>query len=105
MIVLTSGAFSRTDLHQTLAARGVELLVIAGLMTHLAVDTSARDGTVLGYQVVVVSDATATRSLPAADGEGLVDHSTLQRAALAALADRFAEVLTTDEVLALPVRR
>jgi nicotinamidase-related amidase len=100
-----AGAFSRTDLHRTLAARQVELLVVAGLMTHLAVDTTARDATVLGYQVVVVSDATATRTLPGPRGDGLVDHETLQRAALAVLADRFAEVLTTDEVLALPPSR
>jgi nicotinamidase-related amidase len=97
-----AGAFSRTDLHATLQARGVTTLVVAGMMTHLAVDTTARDGTVLGYQVVVAADATATRTLPGPRGEGVVDHATLQRAALAALADRFADVLDTDEVLALP---
>ncbi len=99
-----AGAFSKTRLHEHLSSRGVEQLVVAGLMTHLAVDTTARDGTVLSYQVVVVSDATATRALPGPRGEGQVDEATLQRAALSALADRFAEVFTTDEVLALPVR-
>ena len=99
------GAFSRTSLQQTLAARGVELLIVSGLMTHLAVDTTARDGTVLGFQVVVASDATATRALPGPHGDGLVDHATVHRVALAALADRFAEVLTTEEIEAIPVRR
>jgi nicotinamidase-related amidase len=74
------------------------------MMTHLAVDTTARDGTVLGYQVLVVTDATATRSLPGPGG-GVVDHATLQRATLAALADRFADLLPTEELLSLPVAR
>jgi len=99
-----AGAFSKTSLHQGLSARGIELLVVAGLMTHLAVDTTARDGTVLGYQVVVASDATATRALRGPHGD-LVDEATVQRTALAVLADRFAEVMKTDEVLALPVLR
>jgi len=92
-----AGAFSKTDLDATLRARRVDTLVLAGIMTHLAVDTSARDATVLGYKVVVASDATATRDLPG------IDHATLQRASLAALSDRFADVMTTEAVLAVPV--
>ncbi|TMQ08427.1 MAG: isochorismatase family protein [Deltaproteobacteria bacterium] len=107
-IVITksaAGAFSRTALHQILAERGIELLIIAGMMTHLAVDTTARDATVLGYRAVIAGDATATRSLPGPHGDGIVDHATLQRAALAALADRFADIAATEEIIALPVRR
>lgn len=37
-----AGAFSKTRLHERLASLGVEQLVVAGLMTHLAVDTTAR---------------------------------------------------------------
>ncbi len=99
-----AGAFSRTELDAQLRARGIEQLAIAGMMTHLAVDSSARDGSVLGYQVVVVTDATATRALPGPHGDGIVDHGTLQRTALAALADRFADLLSTDELLGLPMR-
>lgn len=98
-----AGAFSNTALHPLLADRGVKLLVVAGLMTHLAVDTTARDGTVLGYQVMIAGDATATRSLPGPRGDGIVDHAALQRAALAALADRFADIATTEEIVSLPV--
>lgn len=74
-------------------------------MTHLAVDTTARDGTVLGYRMVIAGDATATRSLPGPRGDGIVDHAVLQRVALAALADRFADIATTDEIVAWPVER
>jgi len=104
VVKTAAGAFSNTTLHATLHARGIELLVLAGMMTHLAVDTTARDGTVLGYRVVIAADATATRSLPGPRGDGVIDHATLQRVALAALADRFADVLTTDEIVALPGR-
>ncbi len=98
-----AGAFSRTELDAQLRARGIDHLVIAGMMTHLAIDSSARDGSVLGYQVVVVTDATATRALPGPHGDGIVDHGTLQRTALAALADRFADLLSTDELQGLPI--
>ncbi len=98
-----AGAFTRTDLARRLADRQVEQLIVAGFMTHLAVDSTARDATVLGLRVVVASDATATRSLPAADGGEPVDHRILQRAALAAIGDRFADVLSVDEIAALPV--
>ncbi len=73
------------------------------MMTHLAVDTTVRDAAVLGFQVLVAVDATATRSLPGPRGDGVVDGATLQRAALGALADRFADLRSTDELLSLPV--
>lgn len=93
-----AGAFTRTDLDARLRERGIRSLVIAGLMTHLAVDSSARDATLLGYSVVVASDATATRDLPAADGAGRLHHADVQRVALASLADRFADVATTQTI-------
>jgi nicotinamidase-related amidase len=100
-----AGAFSNPALHRLLTERGVEVLIVAGLMTHLAVDCTARDGTVLGYRVMIAGDATATRALPGPRGDGVVDHATLQRVALAALADRFADIATTDELIAWPVER
>ncbi|MFT3765453.1 MAG: isochorismatase family protein [Minicystis sp.] len=107
-IVLTksmAGAFSRTDLDATLKGKGIELLVVGGIMTHLAVDTTVRDGMVLGYRVIVAADATATRTLPGPPGEPPIDHRTVQRASLAALADRFADVLAVDEIARLPIVR
>jgi nicotinamidase-related amidase len=98
-----AGAFSNTALHRLLTERGVEVLVVAGLMTHLAVDTTARDGTVLGYRVMIASDATATRALPGPRGDGVIEPATVQRVALAALADRFADLATSDEIVAWPV--
>lgn len=99
-----AGGFSRTDLHEKLQALGVRTLVVSGLMTHLAVDTTVRDGLVLGYRVIVPADASATRDLPGAAGGAPIDHRQLHEASLAALADRFADVLPTDALVALPVR-
>jgi len=102
-----AGAFSRTQLDAELRARGIDTLVIGGFMTHLAVFTTASDAMVLGYRVIVAADATATRTLPGAGGgEGddqVVEAAALKRAALAALADRAADVMLARVVMALPV--
>ena len=45
-LVLTkhmAGAFSKTELDLTLRAREIGTVIVAGIMTHLAVDTTARD--------------------------------------------------------------
>jgi nicotinamidase-related amidase len=101
VIKALAGAFSRTDLDAQLRQRGIDTLIVAGLMTHLAVATTVNDGMVLGYHVLVVSDATATRALPGAGGFDAVDAPTLQRAALAALADRAADVVDSRALLGL----
>jgi nicotinamidase-related amidase len=97
-----AGAFSRTDLDARLRAHGVDTLVVAGFMTHLAVDSTARDAAVLGYRVVIAGDATATRALPGPGGS-TIGADVVQATALAALADRFADVMATDDLVALPV--
>lgn len=100
-----AGGFSRSELDAVLRARGVDTLVVGGVMTHLAVDTTAREGTVLGYRVVVAADACATRPLPSATDDGVIDAATVHRVALASLADRFAEIASTSAIVARPVRR
>lgn len=99
----TGGAFTRTDLESQLRERGVDTLVIAGLMTHLAVAMTAQDAAVFGFQVIVVADACATRALPSALDGTTLPAAVLHRAALTAIADRFADVLTTSEVRSLPL--
>jgi nicotinamidase-related amidase len=117
-LVLTkgmAGAFSRTDLDARLRTLSIDTLIVGGLMTHLAVAITASDATVLGYRTIVAADATATRPLvdvtvPARPGskEGVpapvLDAQLVQRVALAALADRAADVLTTEAVMRIPVR-
>lgn len=85
-------AFVGTDLEQQLRAAGVESIVLAGFMTHMCINSTARGAFNLGFQPTVVAAATATRDLPAADG-GTVSAAALQAASLAALADLFAVVV------------
>lgn len=99
----TGGAFSKTNLDAELHARGIDTLIVAGLMTHLAVQITVSDGAVLGYHVIVAGDATATRALPSAYDGSVVDALALQRAALATMADRAADVLPSRRIIQLPL--
>jgi nicotinamidase-related amidase len=49
-------------LAQVLEEGGIELLVIAGTLTNVCCESSARDGNMLGYRVIVASDAMAART-------------------------------------------
>ena len=52
-------AFLRTDLHERLRSAGVEVVLVAGLVTSTCVLFTATSAMQLGYQVAVVEDATA----------------------------------------------
>lgn len=100
----TPSAFVGTDLDAQLKKKGIKKVIVIGLMTHMCISSTARDAVPLGYSVIIPEDATATRDLDDGKG-GVVDHKTLQRAALAGVADVFAEVMTTKDVMALPVTK
>jgi nicotinamidase-related amidase len=61
-------------------------------MTHMCVNSTARDAFNLGNRPVIVAAATATRELPGADGEP-VPAAALQSASLAGIADLFVIVV------------
>lgn len=84
-------AFVGTDLEARLKALGVTDLIVAGFMTHMCVNSTARSAFSLGFRPTVVASTTATRDLPAPDGS-VVPAAALQAASLAALADLFAVV-------------
>lgn len=85
-------SFVETDFDDKLKAVGAGNLVIAGFMTHMCVNSTARGAFNAGYAPTVVAAATATRSLPGVGGEP-VTAATLQSASLAALSDLFAVVV------------
>ncbi|MFN4062839.1 isochorismatase family protein [Azoarcus communis] len=91
-------AFVGTELDARLKALGVTRVVIAGFMTHMCINSTTRGAFSLGYQVCVPAAATATRALPAPDGS-VIDAPTVQRVALAALADLFAVVVADSEAI------
>lgn len=98
----TVSVFASSDLDGQLKAAGIDTLIISGLMTHACVAGAARDAAPLGYQIVVASDASATRSFTRANGES-IDDVTLHRAALAEIEDTFGSVLDTEQIIGLPL--
>lgn len=85
-------SFVDTPLDEHLKSVGAQNLVIAGFMTHMCINSTARGAFNLGYAPTVVAGATATRALPGVDG-GAIPAATVQGASLAALADLFAVVV------------
>jgi len=91
-------AFVQTDLDDRLKAASARNLVLAGFMTHMCVNSTARGAFNLGYAPTVVASATATRALPSTPDT--VSSAALQAASLAAIGDLFGIVI--PDVAAIP---
>lgn len=91
-------AFVNTDLHEQLQAAGASNLILAGFMTHMCVNSTARGAFNHGYAPTVVAAATATRDLPR--GSGVVTARALHEASLASISDLFGVVV--DDVDNVP---
>jgi len=81
------GSFFRTDLDSLLQKLGAKTLFLTGVATNFCVETTAREAVGYGYEVVMVSDATATYT-----EEGHL-------AALKVIGSGFGEVMTSEEVI------
>jgi nicotinamidase-related amidase len=99
----TVSVFGSTDLNERLKQSGINTVIVAGLMTHACVAGAARDAAPLGYSVIVASDASATRAITRVNGTS-IDKDALHKAALAEVEDTFGDVLSTAEIVKLPVR-
>jgi bifunctional isochorismate lyase / aryl carrier protein len=86
-------AFRATALEQRLRASGTTTVVLAGFMTHICVDSTARDAFQLGFDVVVAADACASRP------------SALHEASLHGLSHAVARLGSVAELLAPPPER
>jgi len=93
-------SFIATPLEAQLKALNIENLVIAGFMTHMCINSTARGAFNLGFKPTVVASACATRSLIGAKGQ-TIDAQTMHDSALAAIRDLFAVVV--DDVGSLKV--
>jgi nicotinamidase-related amidase len=91
-------SFVQTDLDERLKAAGARNLLLAGFMTHMCVNSTARGAFNLGYAPTVIASATATRALPGPTG--VVPSDALQAASLAAISDLFGIVV--PDVAAIP---
>ncbi|VCU68258.1 Peroxyureidoacrylate/ureidoacrylate amidohydrolase RutB [Pigmentiphaga humi] len=75
------------DLHERLAGRGIDTVLIAGTATNVCCEASARDAQMLNYKVAILADGCATRS----DAE--------HNASLSNLFGMFADVVTVAEAI------
>jgi nicotinamidase-related amidase len=91
-------SFVQTELDGRLKAASARNLLLAGFMTHMCVNSTARGAFNLGYAPTVVASATATRALPGPTG--VVSSEALQAASLAAISDLFGIVV--PDVAAIP---
>lgn len=71
-----------------LKARGIDTIIVTGIASNVCCESTARDGMMIGYRVIFVSDATASPS-------ELLHQTTLMNMRLI-----FADVVTTSELLA-----
>jgi len=77
------------NLHPRLRVRGVEFVLIGGMVTNVCCESSARDAHELGYRVTMVSDALAGHSFG------------LHEASLATFFRNFGDVRPSREVIAM----
>jgi nicotinamidase-related amidase len=85
-------AFAGTDLQTLLAATGRKNVILAGLMTHMCISSTARAGLDLGYRVTIDAASCATRDLPDSKG-GVIAAAMVHEVALVELSDRFAIIV------------
>ncbi len=91
------GSFTGTNLEAWLRERQIDTVVIAGYMTQMCCDTTARQAFHLGFAVEFLSDATGT--LAFSNLAGSVTAEELHRAVLVTQAMRFSKVMTTKDWL------
>jgi ureidoacrylate peracid hydrolase len=53
-------AFQDTELRAWLQSVGINILVLCGIDTSIYVQTSPRDGFIMGYDVILIADGTAS---------------------------------------------
>ena len=95
----TASAFVGTNLEELLHSLEISSLVIAGLTTDHCVSASARSASDLGFEVIVVSDATAAHEKKAWDGNSY-SAENVHTLSLVALDGEFSDIRSTDEILA-----
>lgn len=91
-------SFRETKLLEMLKEWEVERVVIAGMMTHMCVDATARAAADLGFQVIIAEDACATRDLQYDDTT--IPADLVHKSFLAALKS-YGKVMKSEGIIAL----
>ena len=95
----TISAFASTDLARRLTQWKINRLTVSGIQTEQCCETTTRDASDRGYQVDFVTDATLTFAIPHWAGGPELSTDEVVRRTEYALADRFANVVSTQDVL------
>ncbi|RPF35349.1 cysteine hydrolase family protein [Streptomyces sp. TLI_185] len=96
---VNSAFYGAPDLDAWLKAEGISQFVVAGIQTNMCVETTARMGGNLGYDVVVAYDATYTFALEGPFGWRRSADEIAQASAVSLHGGGFARVVATKEVV------
>jgi nicotinamidase-related amidase len=91
------GSFTNTGLEEYLRGHGTEQLIIAGFMTQMCCDTTARQAPHHGFKVLMAADAMAAMSVKGPDGV-VIPHDQVHRTHLGSL-NGFLATITTSTAL------
>ncbi|MGW0818896.1 cysteine hydrolase family protein [Streptomyces viridiviolaceus] len=97
---VNSAFLGTPDLGAWLRAEGVSQIVVAGIQTNMCVETTARMGGNLGYEVLVAYDATYTFDLEGPFGWRQRADELARASAVSLHGGGFAQVVTTADVVA-----
>ena len=97
---VNSSFYGTPDLKAWLDAAGVRQMVVAGIQTNMCVETTARMGGNLGYEVFVPLDATHTFDLAGPFGWTLSADELARATAVSLHGGGFAKVVSSAELIA-----
>ena len=90
-------SFLGTGLREYLQQHDITSLVVAGMMSHMCVDTTVRACQDYGYDVTVIDDACTTKPLKYNGRK--IDADTVHSVYMASLSDGFAKVIKLENYL------
>ncbi|MEU0738529.1 cysteine hydrolase family protein [Streptomyces sp. NPDC006134] len=96
---VNSAFYGTPGLDAWLRAEGISQVVVAGIQTNMCVETTARMGGNLGYDVVVAYDATYTFDLAGPFGWRLGAEEVARASAVSLHGGGFARVVLTEEIV------
>ena len=93
-----NSAFIGTDLENWIHRSGINKVVMIGLTTEHCISTSVRMSANLGFNTILINDATAAFQKVLPDGT-VIEAEMVHQVELANLRDEFAEIISTNELI------